>query len=84
MPRQYVAVELKPGGRAYTYHHDGAPLMEGNVVKVRVGKPNRQGYAREQKAKVVALVAEKPPFATKPVIIEIDADAALIDEPDAA
>ena len=78
MARQYLAVEFKPGGRTYTYHHDGAPLAVGNEVKVRVGKPNRQGYTREQTAKVAALVDEKPPFATKPVIIEVG--GSLIDE----
>ena len=82
MARRYVAVEFKPGGRTYTYHHDGAPLAVGNEVKVSVGTPNRQGYTREQKATVVALVDEKPPFATKPVILEVG--GSLIDEPSAA
>ena len=82
MARQYVAVEFRPGGRTYTYHHDGAPLMVGAEVKVRVGKPNAAGYSREQKATVAALVDEKPPFATKPVIIEVG--GSLIEEPSAA
>jgi hypothetical protein len=34
MPRQYVAVEFKPGGRRYTYHNDGEPVAIGDLVKV--------------------------------------------------
>lgn len=78
MATQYIAVEFTPGGRTYTYHHNGSPLMIGNEVKVKVGKPNDQGYSREATAKVVALVAEKPPFDTKPVIIDVDGP--LVDE----
>ncbi len=81
MARQYVAVEFKPGGHNYTFHHDGAPLNVGDDVTVPVGRPNQAGHTRKQKVKVLAIVDEKPAFSTKPVIIDIDPDEALIDEP---
>ncbi len=80
MARQYVAVMFKPGGRPYTFHHDGAALQEGDEVEVCVGKPNARGYRKKVKTKIAFLIKDPPAFATKPVLIPVDPDAALIEE----
>ena len=61
MTRQYLAVEFKPGGRRYTYHHDGEPVAIGDLVKIE----SRGG---RQVVTVADLVIEEPPFETKPII----------------
>jgi hypothetical protein len=59
---QYVEIEFKPGGRAYTYHHDGEPVKTGDKVEV----PSRVGG--KATVNVVAVSDHKPPYVTKAII----------------
>jgi len=60
MTRQYLACEFTPGGRRYTYHNDGEPFSVGDRVVV-------DGKNGEAKIIVAEIVAEPPPFDTKPI-----------------
>jgi hypothetical protein len=62
MSRQYVKCRFNPWDqRTYTYHHDGEPVFEGDMVKVETAK----GVAVVE---VVGLTDEQPPFETKPIV----------------
>lgn len=62
MSRQYLACEFKPGGRRYTYHHDGEPCAIGDLVQVEV----RGGQI--QRVTVAEISIEAPPYDTKPIL----------------
>jgi hypothetical protein len=61
MMRQFVSVEFKRGGRAYSYHNDGPAVVAGDRVVV----PSRFG---PQAVSVVGVSDEAPPFETKPIV----------------
>lgn len=63
--RQYVAVEFKPGGARYTYHWEGPALFKGDRVKVADGR----GW---KAVTVMAIIALKPPFDTKPIMGRVE------------
>jgi hypothetical protein len=65
---QYVAVEFAPGGRAYTYRNDGAPLAVGD--RVRVATKNEG----EKTVTVTAINVVEPKFETKPVLGKVEAE----------
>lgn len=67
MTRQYLACSFRPGGRHYTYHHDGAPVSVGAEVKI----PARDGDGW-QRVKVEAILPVPPAFETKPILGVID------------
>lgn len=67
MARQYVTVKFRPNDkRSYTYHNDGDPVKEGDLVKIP-GKTEADGWTA---LKVVYVQPEgfKPPFATKAIL----------------
>ena len=62
MTRQFLACEFKPGGRRYTYHHDGEPVAIGDLVQVET----RGGSI--QRITVADISIEAPPYETKPIL----------------
>lgn len=62
--RKYVRCKFRQGDtRTYTYHWDGEPLSQGDVVKIA----DRHGLGM-QKVFVDAITDEAPPFDTKPIL----------------
>ncbi len=49
--------------RGYTYHNDGEPVAVGDFVEV----DSARGEGK-QRIEVVALLDQRPPFATKPIL----------------
>lgn len=64
MSRQYITAKFRPGdGMAYTYHHDGPPLLRGDKVLV-----SGKGGKGTRTVTVDEVGVPKPPFDTKPTL----------------
>jgi len=69
---QYVVCKFRPtDARSYTYHNDGEPVDVGDQVKVADARS--EGWKRVE---VVAIVGEKPPFPTKPILGKVEEEPA--------
>lgn len=62
MARQYLSCEFKPGGRRYTYHHDGEPCAPGDRVNVET----RGGSIKP--ITVAEISPHAPLYETKPIV----------------
>jgi hypothetical protein len=78
--RQFVQVKFPRGGRLYTYHNDGDPVVPGDQVKIA-----GRGDDGWQAAHVDAISFTKPAFDTKPIMGRVDPaqpDLLAANEPD--
>lgn len=74
MMMQYVECKFPNSSKSYCYHWDGAPLAIGDKVDVMT---DRGALSVE----VVGFRAEKPPFATKPIMGKVVSPAAAPERP---